>query len=76
MKIFAIAATALLASVAYAAPALVEARNSASVEVEFIGAADAKFSQHFPGDGSLQKISNYHLFCSSPTHHNFLTFGR
>lgn len=64
MKIFAIAATALLATVAYAAPALVEARNPVSVEVDFIGAANAHFVLDFPADGSLQKISNYHPFCN------------
>ena len=58
MKIFAIAVTALLATVAYAAPALVEARNplSVEVEVEFIGAAGAQFTIPFPDDGSLQEI--------------------
>lgn len=67
MKIFAIAASALLASVAYAAPALVEARNPVSVKVEFFGAGGAGFTQNFPADGSLQKISNYHLlFAASP----------
>lgn len=65
MKIFAIVA-ALLASVAYAAPALVEARNPASVEVDFIGAAGAEFTQDFPADGSIQKISNYCLFEARP----------
>lgn len=66
MKIFAIAATALLASVAYATPALVEARNPALVEVDFFGAADAEFIQYFPADGSIQSISNYHLFAAPP----------
>lgn len=65
MKIFAIAATALLATVAYAAPALVEARNPALVEVDFIGAADAHFVQYFPADDSLQTICNYRL-CAAP----------
>lgn len=62
MKIFAIAAAALLATVAYAAPALVEARNPTSVQVDFIGAANGEFTQYFPADDSLQSICNYHLF--------------
>lgn len=66
MKIFAIAATALLASVTYAAPALVEARNPVSVAVDFFGAAGAEFIQKFPADGSIQIISNYHLFATPP----------
>lgn len=58
MKIFAIAATALLATVAYAVPALVKARDPISfeVEVDFIGAAGAHFIQPFPADDSLQQI--------------------
>ena len=63
MKIFAIAATTLLATVAYVAPALVEARNPASVEVEFIGAGP-HFIQYFPADDSIQKICNYH-YCAA-----------
>lgn len=59
MKIFAIAATALFATVAYAAPALVEARNS-DVEVTFI-AATTSFTQTFVADDSLQTICNYQL---------------
>lgn len=66
MKLFAIAATALLASVTYAAPALVEARNPTPVAVDFFGAGDAEFIQNFPADDSIQKISNYHLFATPP----------
>lgn len=62
MKIFTIAATALLAAVAYAAPALVEARNPVSVEVEFIGAAGPHFVQYFPADDSLQEICMFLFF--------------
>lgn len=55
MKIFALAATALLATVAYAVPAPVEARNN-DVLVTFIGAADASFTQYFSSGGSVEKI--------------------
>lgn len=66
MKIFAIAATALLVTVAYASPAQVEAR-SLTVQISFIGAAGVTFSQVFSADNTLEAISNYHLFfCSSP----------
>lgn len=55
MKIFALAATALLATVAYAAPAPVEVRN-AEVLVTFIGAADGSYTQYFSTDGSIEYI--------------------
>lgn len=60
MKIFALAATALLATVAYAAPAPVEVRNS-EVLVTFIGAADGSFTQYFSTSGSVEYICIYHL---------------
>lgn len=56
MRIFAIAATALLATVAYAVPALVKARDPISVEVDFIGAAGAHFTQFFPVEDTIQSI--------------------
>lgn len=61
MKIFAIAATALLATVAYASPAPVEARDP-TVHVTFIGAAGVTFIQSILPDNTLRAISKYHLF--------------
>lgn len=68
MKTFALA-TALLAAVAYAAPAPVEVLitviGAAQTPVEirrqevlvtFIGAADASFTQYFSTDGSIEHI--------------------
>ncbi|MCJ1344947.1 hypothetical protein MMC31_003152 [Peltigera leucophlebia] len=56
MKIFALAATGLFATVAYASPASVEARNSGVVCT--FSAATVSFTQWFPTDGSVQKINN------------------
>ena len=68
MKTFALA-TALLATVAYAAPAPVEVLirviGAAQTPVEirtheilvtFIGAADASFTQYFSTDGTIEHI--------------------
>lgn len=52
MEIFAIAATALFATFSYAALALVEVRNSAAVEVTFIGATVGSFTQFLVTDGN------------------------
>lgn len=56
MKIFAIAATALVAAVAYATPAPLEDRSSNYVQITFI-AATVEFTREFPTDGSVLKIS-------------------
>lgn len=61
MKIFTMVVTALLATATYAAPAIVEACNPVPIPVIFIGAAGQYFTQYFPTDSSLQKISNYHI---------------
>ena len=67
MKIFAIAATALVAAVAYAAPAPLEDRSSNYVSITFI-AAPVEFTKVFPTDGSVFKISTQYLL-SLPEHH-------
>lgn len=53
MKIFALA-TALLVTVASAAPAPIVPRNE--VLVTFIGAAEASFTQYFSLDGKIEHI--------------------
>lgn len=68
MKVFALA-SALLATVAYAAPAPVEVLitvigaaqtpieiRKPEILVTFIGAADASFTQYFSIDGSIEYI--------------------
>lgn len=74
MKIFAIAEAALLATVAYAAPASVE-DCTFGVVCTFYSAPDVSFRQCFPTDGSVQRISIFApLFGSSPPTHCILTF--
>lgn len=55
MKIFAIAATALVAAVAYAAPAPIEDRQFQAQITFFAG--PVQFTQSFPTDGSVVQIS-------------------
>lgn len=59
MKIFAIATTALLAAVAYAAPAPVEDRQFRAQITFFAGPVE--FTQSFPTDGSVVEISKQNL---------------
>lgn len=56
MKIFAIAASALVAAVAYAAPAPLEDRSSKYITITFI-AAPVEFTRQFPTDSSVFEIS-------------------
>lgn len=73
MKIFAIFATALLATATHAAPDIIEARNLALIPVTFIGAAGESFTQYFPVDDSLHVICNYHIiFLQLPPPHSII----
>lgn len=65
MKIFAIAATALVAAVAYAAPAPIEDRQF-QAQITF-SAGPVQFTQSFPTDGSVVQISTYHVAPSIAT---------
>ena len=63
MKLSIAAAFALLTAVAQCAPAGVPtlAARQFAAQITFQGAADAAFSQSFPGDGTVVPISTYQL---------------
>ena len=63
MKIFSISkASALLAAFAYAAPPSALDTGQFQVSVTFFGAGGAQYTQNFPADNSVVKISTFFFF--------------
>lgn len=63
MKIFSIStASALLAAFAYAAPPSALDTRQFQVSVTFFGAGGAQYTQNFPADNSVVKISTFFFY--------------